>query len=84
MPTSDDTRLTAIAERLEAEDPRFAAGLRQGRPRPPREYDHRLAWTAVTLGLVALGVGVVTSHGMVIAAALVATGAACHLFDRPR
>ncbi|MZD04305.1 DUF3040 domain-containing protein [Streptomyces sp. SID5785] len=83
MLDSEDTELAVIEARLEADDPRFVRAVREGRPRRPREYDRRRAWAGVTAGLVLLGIGVLTAHGMLIAIALVATGAACHLFDPP-
>jgi hypothetical protein len=83
MLDGNDTRLAAIEAHLEADDPRFVRAVREGRPRRPREYDRRCAWAAVSAGLVLLGIGVLAEHGMLIAFSLVATGAACHLFDPP-
>ncbi|MGY0020328.1 DUF3040 domain-containing protein [Streptomyces sp. cg35] len=83
MRDSHDNTLSAIATRLEEQDPRFADGLSRGRPRRPREYDRRGTWAVLILALVLLGVGIVVGHGLLIATALVAAGAACHWFERP-
>jgi hypothetical protein len=54
--------LELIEADLSAGDRRFAAAMRDGRPKPPREY--RRTWTVVLAVLVVLGVVavVVTGH----------------------
>ncbi|GAA1031029.1 hypothetical protein GCM10009557_25020 [Virgisporangium ochraceum] len=65
--------LELIEADLSAGDRRFAAAMRAGRPKPPREY--RRTWTAVlvVLGLLGVVAVVVTGHwGAVLALVAVA------------
>jgi hypothetical protein len=54
--------LELIEADLSAGDKRFAAAMRAGRPKPPREY--RRTWTVVlvVLGLLAMVAVIVTGH----------------------
>ncbi|MFD5203462.1 DUF3040 domain-containing protein [Streptomyces sp. NPDC058375] len=83
MPTYDE-RLRDLEERLRHDDPGFAEAMSGGTPRPPREYRHRNAWLWLAAGLAALGIGIAVGHGLLIAAGLVVSGAAAHLFDPQR
>lgn len=79
-------QLRDIEERLRHEDPAFTdstADENRGhaRRRASRSYH---AWLWLVVGLVALGIGIAVGHGLLIAAGLVAAGAAGQLFDPER
>jgi hypothetical protein len=63
----DRQRLVAIETALRAEDPDFAAALREGQPCPPREYRHRshIRGTLLCL-LVALALIVAIAAGAML------------------
>ncbi|MGW6455534.1 DUF3040 domain-containing protein [Streptomyces sp. NPDC055078] len=84
MPDSDDDKIADLEARLRSDDPRFAEGLGNGRPRRPREYRRGWAWSALTLAVVALAFGAVQGHGLLLAAGLVMAGGAANLFDPAR
>ncbi|MEV0938066.1 DUF3040 domain-containing protein [Streptomyces phaeochromogenes] len=81
MTQSDDDRISDLEARLRLDDPRFAHGFGQGRPRRPREYRRGRAWLAMTLALTAVVVGAVLPHGLLLAAGLVGAACAVNLFD---
>ncbi|MFD7748574.1 DUF3040 domain-containing protein [Streptomyces sp. NPDC059698] len=83
MPTYDE-RLRELEEQLRHDDPGFAEAMSGGVPRPPREYRRRNAWLWLLVGLAALGAGIGAADGLLIAAGLVVSGAAAHLFDPQR
>ncbi|MBB4987403.1 MULTISPECIES: DUF3040 domain-containing protein [Streptomyces] len=64
---------------MRRDDPRFARGLCEGRPRRPREYRRGRAWPAMALAAVVAG-GIVP-HGLLLAAGLVMAALAVNLFD---
>ncbi|MFK0016276.1 DUF3040 domain-containing protein [Streptomyces sp. NPDC091027] len=84
----DDHPLSRLAEDTARRDPRFAHGLRAGRPRRPYEYRHGRFWALLAAALAVSTVGVVLPHGLLLAAGLVLAGAATHLLasagHRPR
>ncbi|MEU5346516.1 MULTISPECIES: DUF3040 domain-containing protein [unclassified Streptomyces] len=84
MPQSDDDRIADIEARLRLDDPRFAHGFGQGRPRRPREYRRGRAWLAMSLAVTAVAVGALLPHGLLLAAGLVASACAVNLFDTSR
>jgi hypothetical protein len=51
---TDDDRIADLEARLRRDDPRFARGLDQGRPRRPREYRRGRAWLVMALALAAV------------------------------
>ncbi|MEK8145872.1 DUF3040 domain-containing protein [Streptomyces sp. M10(2022)] len=78
-----DERLRDIEDRFQYEDPDFANAMAQGVPVPAAEpVRPRLA--LAHRGLSALGIGIAVGHGLLIAAGLVAAGAAGQLFDPDR
>lgn len=84
MDGPDDRRLHEIEARLHHDDPRFAHGLRQGRPYQPREYRYGRAWLLLAVALAALGTGIALAHGLLLAAGLVLAGIAGEMFDPQR
>lgn len=84
MDGPDEARLHEIEARLHHEDPRFARGLRHGRPCRPREYRYARAWLLLTVALAVLGTGIALAHGLLIAAGLVLAGVAGEMFDPHR
>ncbi|MDX2648647.1 DUF3040 domain-containing protein [Streptomyces sp. PA03-1a] len=72
-------------EDIEAEtrrtDPRFAEGLRTGRPCAPREYRRRLGWFLLAVALAWILVGIVLPQGLLMAAGLVLAGIAAGVLD---
>jgi hypothetical protein len=60
--------LDSIEADLSLVDRRFVAGMRSGRPRPPREY--RRTWTILltALGVLAFGAILATGHPMAVVA----------------
>lgn len=72
-------------EDIEAEtrrtDPRFADGLRTGRPCAPREYRRRLGWFLLAVSLAWIVIGIVLPQGLLIAAGLVLAGISGGVFD---
>ncbi|CAM5491440.1 DUF3040 domain-containing protein [Streptomyces pilosus] len=84
MDGPDDGRLHEISARLHREDPRFARGLGDGRPRRPREYRYARAWLLLAVALAVLGAGISLAHGLLVAAGLVLAGVAGELFDPHR
>ncbi|MFB7028920.1 MULTISPECIES: DUF3040 domain-containing protein [unclassified Streptomyces] len=85
MGDSDEERIADLKADLEAvlwrDDPRLARGLREGRPRRPREHRRGRAWLAMTLALAAVVVGGLVPHGLLLAAGLVMAALAVNLFD---
>ncbi|MFD3922767.1 DUF3040 domain-containing protein [Streptomyces sp. NPDC058595] len=80
----EDRTLDDLADRLQRDDPRFAAAFAQGLPCRPREYRRGVAWLTLAVGLGLLGMGIVFGHGLLLAGGLVVSGAAGHLFDPNR
>ncbi|MDQ0988298.1 DUF3040 domain-containing protein [Streptomyces sp. V2I9] len=83
MPKYDE-RLRELEQQLRHDDPVFAEAMSGGTPRPPREYRRRTAWLWISVGLAVLGAGIAAGDGLLIAAGLVVSGAAAHLFDPQR
>ncbi|MFF5454943.1 DUF3040 domain-containing protein [Streptomyces sp. NPDC012950] len=81
MGDSDEERLADLEAVVWRDDPRFARGLDEGRPRCPREYRRGRAWLAMALALAAVVVGGVVPHGLLLAAGLVMAALAVNLFD---
>jgi hypothetical protein len=75
-------------EDIEAEtrrtDPRFAEGLRTGRPCAPREYRRRLGRLLLAVSLAWILIGIVLPQGLLIAAGLVLAGIAGGVLDPRR
>lgn len=84
MPDPDDDKIADLEARLRHDDPRFARGLGEGRPRRPREYRRRRAWLALAVALAAMVTGAVLPHGLLLAAGLVMTALAVNLFESDR
>ena len=63
-----DDRLAGLAAQVRCADPRFAEGLRAGRPVAPREYRQRAARRAVTV-LACLQVAMLVIHWYPVAVA---------------
>ncbi|KOX24445.1 MULTISPECIES: DUF3040 domain-containing protein [unclassified Streptomyces] len=81
MGDSDEGRNAALEAVLWRDDPRFARGPGEGRPRRPREYRRGRAWLAMGLALAAVVVGGIVPHGLLLAAGLVTAALAVNLFD---
>ncbi|MFT2020445.1 DUF3040 domain-containing protein [Streptomyces sp. 796.1] len=76
--------LEGLAALTRRQDPHFAHGMGHGRPQAPREYRRGPAWLLLAIAVALFTVGVLTSHGLLIATGLVAGGAAGNLFDPQR
>jgi len=63
--------LESIEADLSSVDPRFAAGMRAGRPLAPREY--RRTWTVLlaVLGVLAFGAILITGHPLAVVALVI-------------
>ncbi|GGR24065.1 hypothetical protein GCM10010497_27870 [Streptomyces cinereoruber] len=81
MGDSDEERIADLEAVLRRDDPRFARGPGEGRPRRPREYRRGRAWPAMTLALAAVVVGGLVPNGLLLAAGLVMAALAVNLFD---
>ncbi|MFE0631371.1 DUF3040 domain-containing protein [Streptomyces sp. NPDC058864] len=72
-------------EDIEAEmrrtDPRFAEGLRTGRPCAPREYRRRMGWFLQLVALAWILIGIVLPQGLLLAAGLVLAGVGTAVLD---
>ncbi|MFE5731012.1 DUF3040 domain-containing protein [Streptomyces sp. NPDC056528] len=83
MGESEEERTAAPESVVRREVPRSTRGLREGRPRRPREHRRgrvRPA-AAMVLALVAVVVGGAVPHGLLLAAGLVMAALAMNLFD---
>ncbi|WP_411070289.1 hypothetical protein [Streptomyces sp. cmx-4-25] len=73
---------TAVPESVvRREVPRFTRGLREGRPRRPREHRRGRVRPVAAMVLVAVVVGGAVPHGLLLAAGLVMAALAMNLFD---
>lgn len=62
-------------------DPRFAEGLRTGRPCAPREYRRRLGWFLLVVALAWILLGMALPQGLLLAAGLVLAGIGAGVLD---
>ncbi|MEY7979504.1 hypothetical protein AB8O53_24675, partial [Streptomyces pilosus] len=53
-----------MSARPHREDPRFARGLGDGRPRRPRAYRYARAWLRLAVAPAVLGAGIALAHGL--------------------
>ncbi|MEU1622637.1 DUF3040 domain-containing protein [Streptomyces sp. NPDC005722] len=70
-----------IAAETRRTDPRFAEGLRTGRPCAPREYRRRTGWFLLTVALAWILIGIVLPQGLLLAAGLVLAGVGAAVLD---
>ncbi|AQA12513.1 DUF3040 domain-containing protein [Streptomyces malaysiensis] len=83
MAAPGDIQLHELEERMARSDPRFARGLREGRPRRPREYRRGPAWVLLAVSLAMQVAGMLLPQGLLLAAGLVVAGIAAHQFVSP-
>jgi hypothetical protein len=76
-----DQGIEDIEAELQRTDPRFAEGLRTGRPCAPREYRRRLGWFLVVAALLWILIGMALPQGLLLAAGLVLGGVGASLLD---
>ncbi|MEU9865222.1 DUF3040 domain-containing protein [Streptomyces sp. NPDC047971] len=84
MGESDEERIADLEALLRLDDPRFARGLGEGRPRRPREYRRGRAWLALALALAAIVAGALVPHGLLLATGLVTAAVAVNFLDTRR
>lgn len=83
MTDHDCRSLAELEAQTERTDPRFARGLRSGRPCPPREYRRGRAWIVLAIAGALLVTGTLLPDGLLIAAAIVVAGAGGDMIAPP-